>query len=347
MGRRAFETSLAVAFALHALGLALLPRAQRDTARHASTPRTEELEIELASGAPAARSAGQARSSTATRATGPRVAMVPRPGSTTATEAIAPPPEPAPTHATGVPEAPPGPAPHGAAPRGATPAQLGIGFDNPLLGRSPGSLKAAPHRRRNVAPGIARSLAQAQADHDAHVGIGPQGPVVGALEVATRAAPGPMNGHALFSVDVDASGRMTDIRVLEVSSEFAAWKAIAKRTAAALARRKLKPPSGGRAVRMTVKVVARNQMPSGADPGFAVDLAGIPLKKGAGKKSARLSILPLPKAQKVHVTTPEGSYDLPWVTTPIPGLALAADPADIGATPRRMVHAHVVSTTVL
>lgn len=84
-----------------------------------------------------------------------------------------------------------------------------------------------------------------------------------------------------------------------------------------------------------------------AQPGFAVDFAGIPLKKGEGKKSARLSILPLPKAHKVHVPTPDGSYDLPWITAPIPGVALAADPADLGATPRRMVHAHVVSTTVL
>jgi len=156
-----------------------------------------------------------------------------------------------------------------------------------------------------------------------------------------------MNGHALFSVDVDASGKLTGIRVLEVSEQFAAWKAIAKRAATALVRRKMKPPSGGRPVRMTIEVVARNQMPSGADPGFAVDLAGIPLKKGEGKNSARLGILPLPKAQKVHVPTPTGSYDLPWVTAPIPGLALAADPADIGATARRMVHAHVVSTTVL
>ncbi len=340
--RRVFETSLAIAVVVHAVAIALLSRGPASAPPAAPHRQAHEVEIETLFEDTPATPAAPDEAAAAPR----RVAMVgrarPGRGAEVAPESLEPGPAPAEPAAVAAASAPGRPG--RSAPRLGL-DQLGVGADNPLL-RAPAGPAPRAHAG-NVAPGIARSLAEGAAQREASIGLGPQGPVIGALEAIATAAPGPMNGRAVFAATIDSSGKLLGIDVVDVGEQHAAWLAVARRAESSLAKRKLRKPAGGRAVRLTIEVVAREQLPSGADPGFAVDLAGIPLKKGKGKRSARLSILPLPKPGVVHVETPDGVYDMPWVTAPIPGIGLSGDLADIGAKSRRMVHAHLLSTSVL
>jgi hypothetical protein len=69
------------------------------------------------------------------------------------------------------------------------------------------------------------------------------------------------------------------------------------------------------------------ELPSGADPGLEVRALGLPIKRGQGERSARIDIL-----NPLTLAAP---------------LSVLGDPADIGATARRMVRAHVVSEELL
>jgi hypothetical protein len=95
----------------------------------------------------------------------------------------------------------------------------------------------------------------------------------------------------------------------------------------------------------------RRELPSGADPGIEVNVLGIPLKRGAGKRSNRLSILePIFKLEMIDVPDPGGSggtIKLPSLTATIVPFSGFGDLSDLGASPRRLVHAHVVDQDVL
>lgn len=144
------------------------------------------------------------------------------------------------------------------------------------------------------------------------------------LEAAVYASNVPLNGNASFIFTIDSEGKLVSGVVGDASTDRQAWARVARQTAQAFAARKLRVPKG-RGIKLTVAVTSHLELPSGADPGFEVSAQGVPLKKGGGPRSTKLdlSIFPFPAA------------------------TLAGDPADIGARPRRMVHAHVVSEEVL
>jgi hypothetical protein len=81
------------------------------------------------------------------------------------------------------------------------------------------------------------------------------------------------------------------------------------------------------------------QLPSGADPGLAVDLFGVPIKKGDGDKSTNVSLFS-PKLQEVVIPGSDG------VTMLVPTLSIlgvGGDVADIGRVARRLVTAYLVA----
>jgi hypothetical protein len=216
----------------------------------------------------------------------------------------------------------PAPASSGAAPHLSL-AALGVDGQNPFLDRGdPAAARAAKATR--VKRRLDQSLAQGLNDSDVAAGRGAGGPVLRAFETATYASTAPLNGRASFLLVIDSDGKLVSSVLGSASGDREAWVRVARQTAQALAQRKLRVPRG-KSVQLAIEVTSHLELPSGADPGLEVSAQGIPLKKGAGPRSTKLDIS----------------------IFPFPAATLAGDPADIGARPRKMVHAHVVSEELL
>jgi hypothetical protein len=212
-----------------------------------------------------------------------------------------------------------------AAATGLSLAQLGVGNTNPFLGRQEPAVaraeKAARVKRR-----LDRALAQGLMEQDTARGRGAGSPVLRSLEAAVYASTAPLNGQASFVFVIDGDGKLVSSSLGEASGDREAWSRVARQTAQSLAQRRLSVPKG-KSVRLTVAVSSHLELPSGADPGVAVDVLGMPLKRGGGARSTKVDLLnPL---------------------SPLSPLSLMGDPADLGAKARRMVHAHVVSEELL
>ncbi len=100
--------------------------------------------------------------------------------------------------------------------------------------------------------------------HDRAVGALGQGPVVAALEDATRLSPGPSEGNAVFSVRVDASGKVLSLTLEQSSSDFGSWEDIGRQSERALRKKPLHLPPGSHGLAMRVQVRVKIALPSGA-----------------------------------------------------------------------------------
>ncbi len=231
-------------------------------------------------------------------------------------------------------------------------SQLGIGPGvNRALTKTP---RIESRRGRRIAESNARlsaSLAAGAADRDLALGLGAHGAVLSSLERTTLSGNTPATGSALFLVQVNSKGKLTIVDVIEAAGSFAGWAAVAKRTHAALAKRRLRMPAGARGVEYRIRVRSKVQMPSGRDPGLEVRALGIPLKRGEGKNSTRIDILtPKVKAEMIKVPNPgnpKETIELPSVGLSIGLFGLSGDPADLGAERKRMVSAVVESQRLL
>jgi hypothetical protein len=250
--------------------------------------------------------------------------------------------------APGAPEAPPVEAPTSREePRRLSLAELGIGAPVPLVGaHTPEKL---PDPAARAARSVEKSINDALAAKDREIGLGSDGPVVSALERATYGSALSGNGTATFVARIDSSGRVSLLQVLNVNGDHKGWSKVARRALATLSRRKLRVPQGAKGVELRIKVESRWALPSGADPGLEVRMFGVPLKKGQGKRSSRISIFePVAKVEKVLVPQPGGgSIEMPVPQMGVGVLGVAGDPSDIGAKPRRIVHAEVESQKLL
>lgn len=223
---------------------------------------------------------------------------------------------------------------------------LGVGQRNPFVGSDLARAAAAPNepQRPSAQERFERSLADSilRAEHGRS--LGPSGPVLSALIQVTRNSEAPANASARFRCKVDATGKLVSVELTHSDSDPRAWRRVARRVLQALASRVLRLPQTGRGATFDVKVVSRQTLPSGADPGTEVSVLGIPLQRGDGPRSTKVEILnPVPRVTVNTVTLPSGqTADLPSLSV---GniLAVAGDPADIGAPAQRVVHAHVES----
>lgn len=287
-----------------------------------AAPPSESDPLEVASSTPARRALASVRS--------PERAPAIEPGPETALE-----PELGP-------EAPLTPEP---APRRLTLAELGIGQPAPVRLVDPE--RPAP-RRRALARRVDQMLSGGLAQRDFERGRGAHGAVVSALERAAFSSRTPERGSALFVARIER-GRVA-IHVLEATRDLESWREAAAVAVRALRGKKLRLPAGARGVEVTIRVTSNVELPSGADPGLEVRALGIPLQKGEGKKSARLEILtPRIDVGTTTIPNPGGGdpIELPSVELGLDVLALLGDPSDIGATPRRMVHARVEKQTIV
>jgi hypothetical protein len=230
-------------------------------------------------------------------------------------------------------------------------AELGVGANNPFA-TGPGAPVPSPEAPRESARVVGRKRFQralateiALADHTA--GLGPEGPVLSAVERAARSDNPELNSQALFDFSTDSTGKLVQVDLVSSSSDPTPWRRIGEATRRALASTLLKLPKTGYGITFRVRVIARVEMPSGADPGLAVNLAGIPLKKGRGPRSARIDILNVvPGVSETNVRLPSGQdVSVPEVRV---GSLLSAmgDLSDIGAKAALSVRAHVERLTL-
>ena len=224
--------------------------------------------------------------------------------------------------------------------------QLGVGgpVGYPLVRPPVSTTRRAAAERR-----LRRVLQEPVVQRDTELGTGPHGPVVLALEAATHRLATPLNGNALFLVRLDAQGRLVELSVLEASEDRPAWVRVATRAQQVLESRQLRPSNGARGLALRIAVDSREQLPSGADPGFGVSIAGIPIKRGRGPRSPQLDILkPELRIENEEVPNPGGGepIKLPALRLGFNVLGGGIDPADLGKKPRRVVHAHVVGVEI-
>jgi hypothetical protein len=202
--------------------------------------------------------------------------------------------------------------------------------------------------------GVRKSIAESLLKHDRSVGLGSEGPAISAIEEVVLASTAAVNGRAVLSVAADALGVITSVACID--GDHAQWDAIAADITRALGSKRLRSAPGGRGVAMRIEVTSREEMPSGRDPGLEIRAFHIPIKKGRGPKSARMDILDVDPKIVVDDTEEEGTgaqaqaspVKFPKAHIQIVKLfGLAFDPVDIGAVPRRVVHAHVLEEHLL
>jgi hypothetical protein len=311
---------------LHALLVVLAARRPPSHGVSVVSSPPSELEVEVVAAAPEETTAAAPTPAEPSAAAAP---AAPRAGSAAHVATLeAASPEEASTDSAAEAAAGEGAAPPSASPSAAGPhlslAQLGVEGNNPFIDRAdPAALRAA--RTQRVKERLDRALAQGIIAQESAAGRGAAGPVLRTLEGLVYASTLPLNSQATFSLVIDSSGKIVSSSLGAAEGDRAAWLRVAHETARALATRTLSVPKG-KSVRLTLAVTSRLQLPSGADPGFEVDVFGLPIKKGDGPRSTRLDILNPTKGAP---------------------LSLAGDPADVGSRPRRVVNAHVVSEELL
>jgi hypothetical protein len=224
-------------------------------------------------------------------------------------------------------------------------AQIGVGAPLPFLLLPPAR---TPSRREALTRRTDQMLAAGLAQRDFERGLGPHGAVVSALRTATFSGRTPERGSALFAARIERD--RVFVRVLEATADTSAWAEAAERAMRALRGKKSRLPAGARAVEITIRVTSNVELPSGADPGLELRALGIPLKKGDGRRSSRLELLS-PRVELGTVTIPDPGggdpIELPSLEVGLNVLGLFGDPADLGATPRRIVHTRVEQQAVV
>jgi hypothetical protein len=180
------------------------------------------------------------------------------------------------------------------------------------------------------------------ASHDQQLGLGPEGPAVAAVKSIVLASATTPNTNAVLRLRTDAEGRTVHVEVVSASNESDGWQRIAAELERALASKRLRVPPGTGGVSMLLRVASRVQLPSGADPGLAVELFGQTIKKGEGDRSAKLKILtPEISIQEVEIPNTDG-VKIPVLTAGLTIIGGAGDLADIGAVAQRVVTAYLV-----
>jgi hypothetical protein len=193
---------------------------------------------------------------------------------------------------------------------------------------------------------LSKSIQQDAVERSGELGLGPEGPILSKLEKLALSNSGVGNGFATLSVRILDGGKL-DFELLGSSTDRFQWLKLLEQAKRELQAQKLLPPSGSRGVEYEIRVESRVQLPSGADPGFFVDLFGRTLKKGEGRRSNGVSILSsLPKlkvdesalGEKDRTTAQRLEVDI--VKAPL-------DPADLSGKRSRIISARVVRRTVL
>lgn len=170
---------------------------------------------------------------------------------------------------------------------GPTASAIGLGGPNPFLAR--GALPDAPQggngtsTRLGERPLEPKSIAEAQAAVNKELGekladrskkgLGPEGPVINALEAATTGSSAPVRGEATFVAVIDGNGFVTDVKIASSNGDRSGWEEAGRRALAALKGKKVPGAfnKGDRPVaELSIHVASDIRLPSGASPDNAV-----------------------------------------------------------------------------
>jgi hypothetical protein len=143
----------------------------------------------------------------------------------------------------------------------------------PLSG-TPQAFRAAEPAPRARTASTTGGVVEALAGSDRDLGLGRGGPVVSAARDEAYRAPVPNESNAKIRVVFDREGRVVSADLVEASSGGDAWREVARATARSLASRPLALPANARSngLEVTVLLVSKVRLPSGAKPGQAVTL---------------------------------------------------------------------------
>ncbi len=316
--RRRFTTWLVIAGAAH---VALLASVRERGARVA--PRVPEVTIEVTTEPEEPATATPAPSASPSPLPTPPATPLPTtpptaPRSPTATAtASAPASAPAPAPASASASASPSPS--------ASPWNgWSLAFRDPGASPSPSSSAAPAHHAVDSPFDLPASdplsatggLRESLHAHDAAIGLGSGGPVLGIAESATSASRAPVDGFAVLIATFGPDGVVADVRVVDANGDRTAWDDVASEIARAMKSKHVKVPPGARGVEVTLRIDSRWQNHDGSDPDpYKVCVPPIPCNAAPGRRTITLNPL---------------------------GLGGPIDPTS-AAPPLRVVHARIVA----
>lgn len=168
-------------------------------------------------------------------------------------------------------------------------------------------------------PSTTKVLREALEAHDRAIGLGSGGPVVEVARNATASSTAPVNGYAVFEAIFDTHGKITSVRVLDVSADHPSWDEVAEVIKRDLGEKTVRVPPASNGVAVSVRVESRWQMPDGSDPD-PVKVCVPPFPCNAGPRRKKLVLTPL------------------LLTAPLP---------TVGDKPLRVVHTYIVAERTL
>jgi hypothetical protein len=237
---------------------------------------------------------------------------------------------------------PPAPAAADELPPSAAPTlsleQLGVGA-NPFL-----DVRVEPLTKAEQANArLHAALHPPSVGRDHERNLGPAGPVADAARRLVLADEGLVETSAVLNVRVDGAGHVTEVHVLEASSQIKAWQLIAARLAQALNPVTLRAAASKQGWGMKLRLASSVQLPSGAAPGLRMGVLGQQVAGSGGPGSTSLELSPTSKLDLKPPIDPVGRHMEPPIPFEVMLLKLRADPGDLGATARRVVGVAVLS----
>jgi hypothetical protein len=236
---------------------------------------------------------------------------------------------------------------------GAPSADIGVGApkdanrflttaeDRARAGREPTAAEQAAESKERVDAAL-RAPARAR---ERELGLGPEGPVLTALGEGASASTSPIGGRAVFLAIADGSGSVVSIHLVECDGARPGWNDAAKLALKKLEGKKLRMPSTAKQATMKIEVTSAWKLPNGQDPGADVSVLGVPVAKGEGKQSTKVTILdPIPK---IHMLKVDEHTEIPIPEVHFTIFATDGDPSNIGAAARRIVHTRLIESSVL
>jgi hypothetical protein len=225
-----------------------------------------------------------------------------------------------------------------------------VGPEGPVARIDPGTDRTRPLEPRTTEESkvaVEASLRAQARNRERELGLGPEGPVLAALGEAASASTAPVHGKAVFVAIADGTGMIVGIDVVDCDGARDGWARAAAMARTALKGKKLRLPSNATRAEMRIEVTSEWKLPSGHDPGVDVSLFGLPVSKGEGKQSTKVTVLdPIPKLKsEVIEIAPGQKISIPSIEITV--VAVHGDPVDIGARPRRIVHTRLIDSKVL